>query len=137
MKELKDYLPFYLGCEVFGTYNDASGSRGYLTGVINGGTECEIQFFLEDGFNVEEEPYFNNAEEIKPLLRPLSDMTEDERERFGWQDESEFRYLSDAHQVMKNYYYGWQFIDLLKLHFDLFGLIESGLAIDKTLTQPK
>lgn len=75
----KKYLPLYLGCEVIGTYNDQSGSKGYLTGVTNGGEECEIQFFLEDGVNVSEEPEFSPATETKLILRPISDMTDEER----------------------------------------------------------
>lgn len=82
--KLKDILYLYLGCEVFGTYNDQSGSKGYLTGITNGGQDCEIQFFEEDGINVSEEPEFNDIAEIKPILRPLSDMTEDEIRHFVW-----------------------------------------------------
>lgn len=74
---IQDYIHLYLMCEVTGDYNDEP-RKGYLTGVQNGGTECEIQFFEEDGFNVFEEPTFNETEKVKLLLRPFSDMTEAE-----------------------------------------------------------
>ncbi|HEX8334711.1 MAG TPA: hypothetical protein VF622_18960 [Segetibacter sp.] len=70
----------YLGCEVLATYNNVSDSRGYLTGITNGGTECEIQLILEDGFNVEEEPYFNLITEVKPVLRSITSMNQIEME---------------------------------------------------------
>lgn len=37
----EDVAHLYLGCQVIGTFNDASGSRGYLTGITNGGTKCK------------------------------------------------------------------------------------------------
>lgn len=60
MKQLKDYAPFYLGCEVIGTYDDKP-REGYLTGVNNGGYDCEIQFFEGNGINVFEHPVFNTT----------------------------------------------------------------------------
>lgn len=147
-KDIKDYLHLYLGRELFGTYLDASGSRGILTGVTNGGHECEIQFFLEDGINVEEEPEWNEAHEVKLILRPLSDMTEEE----GIECATTFFHDCEGKDVKVEDNYGtkkiiWRtasihFPDvyytpditryLLSKGFDLFGLIDAGLAIDKT-----
>src|SRR5690606_30031023 len=59
-------------------YLNDNGRKGILTGVTNGGHECEIQFYLEDGINVEEDPVWNETKEVKLILRPLSDMTEEE-----------------------------------------------------------
>lgn len=131
-KNIKDYLPFYLGCDVIGQYD--GDRKGYLTGVINGGVGCEIQFFEEDGINVFEEPEYNTPDEVQLVLRPLSDMTDEEK---SWailnmpyktqKSEDLFNHIlyEDAEVVRK----------LLSKHFDLFGLIESGLAIDKTTLQ--
>jgi hypothetical protein len=80
MIQLKDVLHLYLGCEVIGSYNDEP-RKGYLTGLTNGGTECEIQFFEEDGLNVFEHPEFNTAEQVKPIFRRLSSMTKDEAQK--------------------------------------------------------
>jgi hypothetical protein len=167
-KKLEDYLHLYIDCKIVGTYNDGSGSEGFLTGVTNGGTECEIQFLLEDGINVTEEPELNNVTEVKPILRPLSDMTQDEFiELFklcSLFDLSECSFIgtNDKDGVWCNAEYEGRVIDAIRLvgdyvemmnndgtfsgmnpqskafkffiskHFDLFGLIEAGLAIDKT-----
>jgi hypothetical protein len=123
-KKIEDFIHLYIGCEVFGTYNDNSGSKGILTGVTNGGHECEIQFILEDGINVEEDPEWNETKEVKLILRPLSDknMSTDElrewckrRQRKGW--------MPGVHADNT----AW----LLSKRFDLFDLIPAGLAIDK------
>ncbi len=56
-----------------------------------------------------------DAEKFKPILRPLSDMSEEEKRLYDSKDQSAegLRYL-------------------LTIHVDLFGLIEANLAIDKT-----
>jgi hypothetical protein len=66
---------------------------------------------------------------IKPILRPLSDMTEEESKEIGfwgvWHD-VEFNALAwdDVHWSPED------FRILLSHHFDLFNLIPEGLAID-------
>ena len=53
-KEIKDYLHFYIGCEVMApcmSWDEEPVAKGYLTG-IHGEYEAEIQFII-DG-NVEE-----------------------------------------------------------------------------------
>lgn len=65
---------------------------------------------------------------VKPILRPLSDMTKEEQgiveEILNTFDEN------DPHDAMR----GMANVTMLLLskHFDLFCLIESGLAISKT-----
>jgi hypothetical protein len=155
-QNIKDYLHLYLGCKVVGTYNDNSGSYGYLTGVTNGGDECEIQFILEDCINVSEEPEWNEAKDVKPILRSLSDMTEadvadwgsvkinhttycvelDSTDDFGeftevYPDGSILSRSKDDGDI-RPIDGGKLFLLLLSKHFDLFGLIEAGLAIDKS-----
>jgi len=82
MKELimkiENYLHLYMGCDVLGVYSDQSKRRGHLSDVINGGFECGVQFFLEDGTHLEESPTWNDAKDVKLILRPLSDMSQDE-----------------------------------------------------------
>lgn len=77
-KQLSDYVHLYLGCELFGKRDDERNQRGFLTGVTNGGTECEIQFLEEDGINVSEIPAWNDLADVKLILRPLYDMTKEE-----------------------------------------------------------
>ncbi len=113
MKQLKNYLHLYLGCDT---------NKGKLCSVNIEGI-CIVM--MNDG-QIEA----GNIEDIKPILRPLSDMTEEEREEF------------------KNVRYGHRLLDislfidlelsatyvkwLLSKHFDLFGLVEAGLAINAT-----
>lgn len=75
---------------------------------------------------------------FKPILRPLSDMSEEEEndiavDMFGdWH-----KHVTNAIKSGKKYVFDYRvypdlFLYLLSKHFDLFGLIESGEAIDKT-----
>lgn len=66
----------------------------------------------------------------KPILRPLSDMTEEE--------EMEVQYLVDIQGFGYDALIGAKITQyLLSRHFDLFGWIEAGLAIDKTKLETK
>ncbi len=130
MRDAKDFIHLYIGCKVAGTYSDASGSIGILTGVTNGGSECEIQFFLEDGINVEEEPTWNDAKDVKLILRPLSSMTEEEGKELDWSLRIGWVSRWDGigrPQVLTPE----EFRYLLSKGFDIFGLLHSGLAIEK------
>jgi hypothetical protein len=75
----------------------------------------------------------SSIEEQKICLRPLSDMTEEELEYILDIGEHQSRIYG-----VEEFIAGWKafgsetFRYLLSKHFDLFGLIESGLAIDKT-----
>ncbi len=66
----------------------------------------------------------------KPILRPLSDLTKED-----WIDE--FIFSSDLIEsiIKRNgFEFAWletsNYLKLLENHFDVFGLIEKGLAID-------
>ena len=101
---------------------------------------------------------FSALSEIKPILRPLSDITEAEakavteftgsygdtpgqrtyktwKNQFGkivvsWGQGLREKYVPQDETIYKPE----QFTYLLKQGFDLFGLIESGLAINKTIS---
>ena len=66
-------------------------------------------------------------DEIKPYLFPLSSMTEEQSMEFALLQvnthKDGFLYVCDCANMMK-----W----LLKNHFDIYGLIEKGLAINAT-----
>lgn len=123
-KEIKDYLHLYLGCEV-----DYSGTRCELFGVHQ--AYCVIGDFGNIGMvKIPTEDFIR----LKPILRPLSDMTEDELNECGnldydFSDEPELNkwdYKSFDTLISAN-----QFVWLLSKHFDIFNLIPEGLAIDK------
>jgi hypothetical protein len=74
-----------------------------------------------------------------PILRPLSDITEDELMAIGVKPKREWH--EPTLQESKKWIVDNQYLEiysakevayLLSKHFDLFGLIDAGLAIDKT-----
>jgi hypothetical protein len=111
-KEIKDYLHLYFGCPL---------SRG-------GNLDAHMYLYsnlkqMETGEN-------------KMILRPLSSINYAEMLAMAEAD-AYYKYSSwdDAVQTMKNIIKGEEFRPqttafLLSRHFDLFGLIEAGLAID-------
>jgi hypothetical protein len=68
---------------------------------------------------------------IKLILRPLSDLTDDKISEFNLDitDEIELRETRDHHKLATHLNYGLCQV-LFKNHFDVFGLIDKGLAID-------
>ena len=70
-------------------------------------------------------------EECQPVLHPLSDLTEDQIEEFTRSTKNCI--ISQNEQLGKLVPSHWRqmdFIKLLEWNFDVFGLIEKGLAID-------
>jgi hypothetical protein len=113
---LRNYLHLYLGCE--GELTAPDGIPYLKTEKLNTWLLNEIS---------------EKRKSFKPILRPLSDLTEEEMD-----------YVVENHGLVNRgqspdiFVIGWRsfqpetFMYLLKQGFDLFGLIEAGLAIDKT-----
>lgn len=135
--ELKEVLHLYLGCEVTDGEDVMTLTSVGLYGYTAANKECKSQGIFK---------------RIKPILRPLSDMTEEE-----WKSII-MEFSIDVVNAYNSYTrYGdkpkhvlilenrlntntLKFNDgmiLLRKHFDLFGLIESGQAIDKTTINNK
>jgi hypothetical protein len=115
-KKIQDYLHLYMGCEGI-----AKTIAPFKTRLVVSNWSDD----LRDGIELCQVEEYN----FKPILRPLSDMTKDEESELRniWSDEYETgnnytSIIADAAQIK------W----LLSKHFDLFGLIEAGLAIDAT-----
>ena len=78
---------------------------------------------------------FNNyLDEIKPYLFPMSSMTEEQKVEFEKMSELDYDYIITQ---VKNDVPNWtsglnRFNWLIKNHFDVYGLIPMGLAIDAT-----
>lgn len=117
-KKLVDYLHLYMGCKCRDTFNDCDV---VLTPKIYAG-------YMEQWNSPEDE-------QIRPYLRPLSDMTEDETQELGcFVSTLSPGYIRDA--LIHKTSYKLQIEEsfeltayLLSKGFDLFGLIESNLAI--------
>lgn len=150
--EIKGVLHFYLGCQVliesemFGVNGKPDKIIDILTQVnADGSVECKNHTPPEDDF--------------KPILRPLSSMTEEEAKellriryaRNGWAEPIyerhssiciDFKFASSDGKFNQTQL-DWDMLDaasvayLISKGFDLFNLIPEGKAIDATsLTQP-
>ena len=128
MKELKDYLHLYLGCECKTPWGILRLTRFDI--------KDKYKAWFTTGFKENEKILYANGcigksfqtSSIKLILRPLSDMTEGEKSGLKL-NLSQENNIDNPNAVM------WEFEQvriLLSKHFDLFGLIEAGLAIDKT-----
>jgi hypothetical protein len=118
-----NYLHLYLGCEV----ELERGNYKFPHTVV-----MDIDL-LKEALNVEVD--------VKLVLRPLTSMTQKEAEAFGMMyEEGQFR--TDVLEFDSCIGLGYYYLDtnsaaerirgLLSAQFDIFGLIEAGLAIDKT-----
>jgi hypothetical protein len=160
-KDIKDYLHLYLGCEV-ACYSDhlrpemEFERNATLDGIVNDSSRNEHPVkvsFHNEGFKYRSH-YCYKFNEVKPLLRPLSDMTEEEvikylrlkhnaysgeyeiklRDNGFWwlfktiASDEKFKFFGEMLDESNSDQFRW----LLSKGFDLFGLIEAGLAIDKT-----
>ena len=136
--KLEEVIHLYLGCEV-----QVRGDIEKLIGVESDG--AVITFSGRYGRRIW------GAKEVKPLLRQLSDITEEEKEfivrcitynhvkfsstesALGCWDNEEY-----GKKIQHMRFYADELQYLLSKGFDLFSLIETGQAIDKnTLKETK
>jgi len=122
MTNLKDVLHFYLGCDI---RSIGGADLGQLVGV--GLTQVIV--CPKDKFD----PRTTLMEYVKPILRRLSDMTEEEMNECG----NMIYDFSGEPELNKWEWYNFevclaplQFSWLVKKGFDLFGLIDSNQAVD-------
>lgn len=118
MKDIKDYLHLYLGCKIMCVVGSADNE-------YNGQIENNSALLLDKHSNGN----------WKLILRPLLDMSEEEHEAYDTHymalehlREEDHHLLCDAE--IQAEMTRW----LISLGIDMFGLIEAGLAIDKTTT---
>lgn len=123
--KLQYIIHFYIGqeCEAH------DGIRGLLMAYDSLETLCQLDL---GGMGPSYHPY--DVSDIKPLLRPLSDMTLIEKAEyetlFGHNPNERDEWYTTLliMDIGKPEAWAW----LLSRGFDLFGLIDAGLAIDKT-----
>jgi hypothetical protein len=110
LKHLAPYLPYGLNC-----YNEMHKRKEILNIVIKDGIkECTVSHLFDYYFY-----------KIKPILRPLSDLTKAELKAIEYP--SKLRLIHDLKYGYVQYYI---MQELFKKKVDVFGLIEKGLAID-------
>lgn len=135
--KLQDNIHYYIGCEVIVDGKE----RARLIGGSFVPNSCnQIYYDLQTEEMKAEDidfamPYNDDADDpeprIKPILRKLTDITEEESNEYR-----KFLYgrTDGAHSVIMLVETPRSFDYLIKKHFDVFGLINKGLAIDsKTL----
>lgn len=128
-KDITDYLHLYLGCEVEYGY-EGRRSIGDLHGLDpKFGWKVFTRRPIPDYHTV-------RTELIKLILRPLSDMTDQEMDEVWYGHEPKNVLVMDYKNsgiTRKVALCSERTRYLLSKGFDLFGLIAAGLAIDKTL----
>ena len=120
LKHLAPYLPYGLKCELLNYKCDYIGEK---YGTINGFYYLggEVHYTFKDRSTAGK-----TRNLIKPILRPLSDLTKGYLMSISYGTFINVRNDLEKGQVKyKN------MVFLLEKHFDVFGLIEKGLAIDK------
>lgn len=111
-KQLKDYLHLYLGCEVKYSNGLHYGTARYDAVYPEGIRIAGIEIWM----------FFN---QVQLILRRLESMTEEERrekDEIYWRDWYPFGVIQEMEARKIQH--------LLSKGFDLFGLIDAGLAID-------
>jgi hypothetical protein len=142
--KIEDYLHLYLGCMV---ELDNDGSKVYdrklvAVGGVDGEPYCKLRKgTAEKGFV---HAVLLKERRVKPTLRQLVSMTDTEKLQLAafervWSSDNILpiikvgRLLNLYHSEKSDQITKW----LLDHYFDLFGLIEAGLAIDSTTLNPQ
>jgi len=132
LKHLAPYLPYGLECNY-----DTRIDKGAHYGI-----NCRITGADHDGVKLEMPLGWLVYKYIKPILRPLSDLTEEEVSELTkichcFEYNKEYLQLDCLWFLTLDYEIDIEFSEVFKLtqklfewHFDVFGLIEQGLAID-------
>lgn len=117
-------LALYLGCSVIATSSKLEAHKRKLVGVFQDGDDYQsVKLWHAGGYSD-----WDIDDDFKLLLRPLSSMTEEERDHYHSLVAVRERTMDE---IIVKEAVGVQY--LLSKHFDLFGLIEKGEAIDSTL----
>ena len=109
-KELKDYAHLYYGCKLWLEFRDGS----------SGGHELDcywLKYLTVEGYSVTTKPT-----SLKLILRPLSSITNEERLERGK------AIIQYGKAEIEAEYHRW----MLSKGFDMFGLVDAGIALDKT-----
>ena len=124
LKHLAPYLPY--GLEIK-THLLTNANRIKVTAVL---IHDQIEYYDEDsGYEI------INFTDIKPILRPLSDLTKEiEHDGRRFVPANIMGYEKGQYYLMRkptNYNMSYNNVtQLLEWHFDVFGLIDNGLAIN-------
>jgi len=138
-KNIKDYLHLYIGCDVMVDLTpQAQPKKGKLIGVFFDVWHWTISLYTETaqvefGFKSKQ---FYKLTQIKPILRLLSSATDDEKKEYetlqgvrcAWDDKCIIHTHNYLIDMGSPHVWRWA----LSKGFDLFGLIDDGLALNGT-----
>lgn len=119
-KNIKNYLHLYLGCECRLGNSDL---KNWLTAV-----QSDSPLVVLRNENDMRRGNFVDPKNVKPILRPLGDMTENEKYY-----NNEIDSFHSSNHISQKQREAERTLWLLSKHFDLFNLIDAGLAIDATI----
>lgn len=126
-------LAMFIGCEAEYMYVDEETHTGKGTLIsVNLNLDRKINFpivIIDKDDNSRYRETKVNPDEVKPILRPLSDMTDEEINEYKVL-KPEYTSITDKKTLIKVDARSIKY--LVSKHFDIFGWIEKGLAIDKT-----
>jgi|SRR5690242_12273331 len=135
-KKIHDYIGYYIGCRCLNTWfpegHEEYDKQWILTGYKRSANKC---------FHLENEKEFTWTDSIKPILRRLEDITDDEWQEIeyetsiapdaiGWYGIKESIMTIDARHRFHWTITNETLIILRKRGIDIDGLIKSELAID-------
>jgi len=113
LKDLSTRLPYHVRCKV--CLKDGTTEEGSLDLAHN------YADVLRDAF------YYNKIKEIKPYLRPISSMTEEEDDEYSWLNAQKDNIPTVNYLPTSDY----MTVDWLNArHFDYRELIKKGLALE-------
>lgn len=117
LKDLCARLPYGTKCLCKWTKDAPNGTSGCIQ---------ELSTFVIDEIEIMDNPQYEcQICDVKPYLRSMSSMTEEERKEY----DDLFYIHSDGEAYCEN----WEWMDWMNAHhFDYRGLIEKGLAIEVT-----
>ncbi len=130
IKHIAPYLDYGLQ---FAFLDDIDGDKGTLTGLLMFGDTPNVQLKFRGSTGL------FDYEDVKPILRPLSDLTKEEFKNINHcDDEYEIKFENNHAFIVDICDINWNEVSrmheilewLFEKHFDIFRLIEKGLAID-------
>jgi hypothetical protein len=127
LRDLCGRQMYNVKCQVFNDVNPYT-----LSGILHNKPHSQLYF---EELDWKEYDGFVNVEYCKPYLFPLSSMTEEQKKKYNfWKHEIPVcRYeYGDAVEEIELFESPESFEYLIENHFDVFGLIPLGLAIDAT-----
>ena len=116
LKHLAAYLPYLLELEI------ANLTKGYYLDGISKNTLIHVNHDSRLGFKC-------HIADVKPILRPLADLKK-EPDLYLLLSFESIQEFEESEDLTLSKLFHWEFSNLCARHFDVFGLIDAGLAIN-------